>query len=397
MFFRIRITTIAIAAVTIIVSGCTVHPPGEREERAAASQAGRPFERPIDARPLPPLRDNPTPDQLVEYAYASSGALEQAYWQWRSAIEQIPQDGTQTTTLNLSAGAAVTNGHTGLSNTTLALSNDPMTDIKWPDKLDAAAKQALENARAAGRRFVKAKFELRGRVLSAWDDYTLTAESIRLEQSNLQLLQTILAATEARNRAGSAAQQDVLKASNEVDLSRNDIAGMQSQLPAQRAAINALLDRPAGAPLSLPAQLPPGPPLRGSDAELLALAARRNPELLALADEIRARQQSIRLAQLQYLPDFNLSAGTDLMGVTQSILGQATIPFFRHEALDAAIAQARANLSAAEAMRRQTGDDLAARVVADLAAIRDADHQLALFDGTLLPRRAGGGSGALRL
>src|SRR5581483_10103058 len=134
--------------------------------------------------------------------------------------------------------------------------------------------------RAAGRRYVKAKYKLRGKVLGAWYDYALTAESIRLEQSNLQLLQTILTATEARNRAGSAAQQDVLKASNEVDLSRNDLSTMQSQLPAQRAELNSLLSRPAEAPLAPPAALPPAPHLSDSDADVLALAARQNPELL---------------------------------------------------------------------------------------------------------------------
>jgi outer membrane protein TolC len=119
---------------------------------------------------------------------------------------------------------------------------------------------------------------------------------------------------------------------------------------------------------------------------LVELAAKQNPELMALADEMRGRRDAIRLARLQYFPDFNLSAGTDLMGITQSVLGQATIPFFRYEALNAAIAQAEANLHASEAMRRQAGNDLAAQLVADIALIRDADRQLDLFEHTILPR-----------
>jgi outer membrane protein TolC len=92
------------------------------------------------------------------------------------------------------------------------------------------------------------------------------------------------------------------------------------------------------------------------------------------------------LAKLQYVPDFNLSAGTDVMGVTQSVLGQVTIPIFRYEALNAAIEQAKANLRASEAMRRQAGNDLAAQVVADVTIIRDADRQLDLLEHTVLPR-----------
>ncbi|HEY6434126.1 MAG TPA: TolC family protein [Acetobacteraceae bacterium] len=372
--------------VLAALAACTVHPPGEREERGAALQSGKSFQNRIEVREIPPLPEHPTADQLVEYALLSNAELEQHYWEWRSAIEQIPQDGTQTTTLNVAAGTSITHGHASWGSSTLALSNDPMTDIKWPGKLDAAAKQSLENARATGRRFMKARYDLRNKVLSAYDDYALNAQLIRLGQSNQQLLRTTATITEAQNTVGSSGQQDVLKASNELDMAGNDIANMQSQLPAQRAAINALLSRPADAPLPVPTELPASRPLVYEDEELVELAAKQNPELIALADEIRGRIEGIKLAKLQYAPDFNLSIGTDLMGVTQSLLGQATIPILRRDALNAAIAQAEANLRASEAMRRQAGSDLAAQVVADLTIIRDADRQLDLFDRNILPR-----------
>jgi len=383
-FKFIRWTAMLLVAVGL--AACTIHPLGEKQQREAAAQAGKPFEKRIEERQLPALPDNPTADQLVQYALLNNAELEQRYWEWRSAIEQIPQDGTQTTTLNVSAGTSITRGHASWGSSTVALSNDPMTDIKWPGKLDAAAKQTLENAKAAGQRFIKAKYDLRNKVLSAYFDYALNAELIRLEQSNEQLLQTTATVTEARNRAGSSGQQDVLRARNEADLSANEIANMQSQLPSQRAAVNALLSRPADAILPVPIDLPPQRQIAYADDELIELAAKQNPELLALANEIRGRGEAIKLAKLQYVPDFNLSAGTDLMGVTQSVLGQATIPIFRYEAINAAIIQAEANLRASVAMRRQTGNDLAAQVIADITIIRDVDRQLELFAQTILPR-----------
>lgn len=368
------------------LAGCTVHPRGESDERAAALRLGKPFEKRFEVREYLALPENPNSDQLVEFALLNNADLEQRYWTWRAAIEQIPQDGTQTATLNVSAGTSITRGRAGWGSSTVSLSNDPMTDIKWPGKLDAAARQTLENARASGERFIKAKYDLRNRVLSAYYDYALNAELIRLQQSNQQLLQTTATVTEARNRAGSSGQADVLKTRNEADLLGNDIASMQSQLPSQRAAINALLSRRLDAPLPLPAELPPARAIACSDQELLELAAKQNPELIALADEIRARHAGIRVAQLQYLPDFNLSAGTDLLGITQSVLGQATIPVFRYEALNAAVAQAEANLRSAEAARRQARNDLAAQIVADITITRDADRQLDLLEHTVLPR-----------
>src|SRR5665213_775606 len=66
--------------VTIVLlvglASCTVHPPGEREERATAVQMGKPFEKRIEVRQIQPLPENPTPDQLVEYALLSNAELE---------------------------------------------------------------------------------------------------------------------------------------------------------------------------------------------------------------------------------------------------------------------------------------------------------------------------------
>jgi outer membrane protein TolC len=368
------------------LGGCTVHPPGENAERHAASVAGHPFAKPVEQRQIPPLPADPTPDDLVRRALLASPELEQRYWEWRSAIEQIPQDGTQATNLSVFGGTTINRGRASFDATTLSLGNDPMADILLPVKLSAAAMRALENARAAGLRFRKAQFDLRAKVLTAYADYALSAELIRLEQSNAELLQTTVMVVEARNRAGTAGQQDLLKSRNELDLSRNNIANMQAQLPGQRAALSALLDRPADAPLPPPAQMPASRAVTRDDAQILKIAAERNPELAAQSREIAARKQSIQLARLQYLPDFSLTGGTDLAGIAQSLMGMVTVPLLRYQAIDAAVAQAEANLRATDAMRRQTSNDLSAQLVMDLHVVRDADRQLDLFEHTLLPR-----------
>ena len=373
-------------AVLLLAGGCTVHPPGEQQERQSALQAGKPFQKPAEARTTPPLPDNPATDDLVHYALLTNAELEQRYWEWRSAIEQVPQDGTQSTNLALFGNLGIVKGATALDRTTLSAGNDPMADIVLPSKLGTAARRALENARAAGWHFRKAQYELRARVLSVYLDYALNAELIRLEQANAALLQTTLMVVEARNRAAGGSQQDLLKARNELDLSNNDIANLQAQLPAQRATLNALLNRPPEAALPVPGGLPAPLPLSGTDIQILALAARNNPDLKGLAHEAAARGAGIKLAKLQYLPDFSITLGSDLAGIGQSLAGMLTVPLLRYQAIDAAVAQAQANLRATQAMRNQTAADLGARVVMDLSTVRDADRQLVLFDHTILPR-----------
>ena len=384
---RNRFALLLIASsLLLVLGGCTVHPQGEQGERHAALQAGKSFEKPVSERNAPPLPENPTADDLVRYALLTNADLEQRYWDWRSAIEQIPQDGTQPTNLALSAGTTLNKGNLSRDRTTLAAFNDPMADIVWPEKISVAAKRALENARAAGLRFQKAKFDLRNKVLAAYYDYALSAELIRLEEANAELLQTTAMVVEARNRAGTAGQQDFLKARNELDMSRNDIANMKSQLPALRAAVNAILSRDAGSALQVPVQLPTIRPMGYSDDQLLALAAKQNPELAALAAEIKGKNEGIRLARLQYMPDFSVSASTDLAGIAQTLTGMVTVPLLRYQAINAAIAQAEANLKSTDAMRRQSQNDLNAQIVVDISTLRDADRQLDLFEHTVLPR-----------
>jgi multidrug efflux system outer membrane protein len=382
---RVAQAAIALGAL-VLFAGCTVHPPGEAAQRTAAIAAGQPYQREFTRRELSQLSPDASDDDLVRYAMLANAGLESSYWRWRAAIERIPQDATQMTNLNVALGSTLSSGHASAGGQTVTLANDPMTDIKWPGKLDAAARADLETARAAGLRFRRAQFDLRAKVLDAFDDYASTMMLIRLEEANRRSLATTVSVLKMRNAAGSANQADLLRALNEADLSDNAVRNLRALLAPRRAALNALLNRPADAALSIAAWRPSEAPLALSDATLLSLAALHNPELAALAAEARSRDDAVRLARLQYFPDFNLSAGADLGGTALNLLGQATIPLLRHEALDAAIAQARDDLHAANAMARQHAHDLSARVILDISAIRDADRQLALLEGTLLNR-----------
>jgi hypothetical protein len=296
-----------VGMLLIFAAGCTVHPQGENDERHSAVAFEKPFEKHASERVIPPLPDNPSTDDFVHHALLSNAELEQKYWDWRSAIEQIPQDGTQATNLVLFSNVGISRGSTRLNQATLGAGNDPMADIVLPSKLSVASRRALENARASGLRFRKAQFDLRNKVLSAYYDYALTAELVRLSQSNAALLKTTAMVTEARNSAGAAAQLDVLKTRNELDIANNDITNMQAQLPAQQAALNALLDRKPDAPLPVPTELPTKRSMELNDTELLSLAAEKNPELAALSRDLNSKQESIAAAKLQYLPDISVS------------------------------------------------------------------------------------------
>jgi outer membrane protein TolC len=261
-----------------------------------------------------------------------------------------------------------------------------MFNIPWPGKLATAGRRALEEARAAGRRFEQAKFDLQKKVLASYHDWALLAETVRIQEANAALLQVVSESAGARVSAGTAGQEESLRARTEEDLARNELEASRARVPALRARLNALLGREAEAPLSPPLSMPPSRELAYSDAEILALAAERHPELQALAREVEGGKEAIHLAELEWIPEFGVSAGTDLGGIAQSVAGMVTFPILRYEAIRAGIEEARARLRRFEARRRQAQYDVRAGAIATLAAFRDAERQSAFFRETIIPR-----------
>jgi cobalt-zinc-cadmium efflux system outer membrane protein len=120
------------------------------------------------------------------------------------------------------------------------------------------------------------------------------------------------------------------------------------------------------------------------DATLLALAGERNPELTALAHEVRGRADAVELARLRYVPDFNPMAG--LTGAGAQALGLGlSIPMFLPE-VRGMVREARAELREARAMYRQARFDREAGVIAALVALRNSERQAEVFEQQILPR-----------
>ena len=367
------------------LAGCTVTPKGENSLRRAAAVAGKPFEKPYAQRHLPPLPLKARSRQLVRYALLNSPEVEKAYWQWRAAIEQIPQAGTQATTLMLNAGTTLQNGQASLANTILGAGNMTSSDIRWPSKLTTQARAALESARAAGWQYRAAIFAVRRAVLAAWYRYARTAAVLRLNERRRQLLATIAALSRAGiSTAGRPAFQ-WLVGQNAVDELDAKVIALQHQLPRDLAALNGVLGRPPAQPLSPPPSVAALSLPRLAAQQLWLLAAHRNPQLRGLARDVSANRFDIRRAKQQYIPNFDLGLSSSLDGSAQSFSGAVIIPVLRYKAINAAIAQARDQLRSAQAALRSTHVSLAAQLLVDVIAMHNDHRQIDIFQNTILP------------
>lgn len=366
-------------ALIALMSACAVSPEGEEEERERAAKAYPDVE-------LPELAPSASTSEILRRAFLANGDLRRRWWEWKAALEAVPQAGSVKTNVGFTFEQMFDGSSTSRKMTTLGLQTDPMAGLPWPGKLSADARIALEEARAAGHRFDGARLELEAKTRQAWIDYALAAELGRLQESNVALARSILESMEARVSAGKAPQQDVLKARNAVDLAENGRRTQESRLPARRAALNALLAREPGAALDVPAALPAARPLLHDDATLLQLAAERHPELKALAREAKGRADAVDRARLEWIPELSGGFTFDLNGMARTVMGMLSAPLLRYEAIRAGVEQAKASLEGARALRRQAELDLKARVVVAISDFRNVERQIALYEGTILPR-----------
>ncbi|MBM4265975.1 MAG: TolC family protein [Deltaproteobacteria bacterium] len=370
--------------LVLFLEGCVLAPRGTDEERARVARAGAAWVAPAQDRALPELPAEPAWSDVLRRAFLANGDLEAAYLDWRAAVERI----------DVAAGYPNTNvalGYQylfsgddlkGWDRSTFTIGSDPMQNLSFPTKVMAAGREALAEARAAGERFGAARLELQQRVLTAWWEYALLAERIRIEREALALVGLSAAGARARLGAGASARE-LLALEVERRLAEDGVRRLEADVIAHRARLNALLARPAGEPLALPSRLPEPRALLIGDRELLATAAARNPALAALDREIEARTGGVERAYQEFIPDVNPFAG--FTGGIEQIAGvMASLPA-RVPILLGMVREARTRLARAEATHRQASSDTEAAVLATLAALRDRERQMALLEGEVRP------------
>ena len=362
-----------------LAAGCAIHPEGESEERDRAAAALSAMDQATDPAALPA---DPSLSDYLGAAFHADAGLRSRYWEWRAAIERIPQVASPPNPA-LSFDWLFSDEHMkAWDRTTLGLSNDPMTNIQLPSKLEVAGQQALEEARAAGERFEAAKFKLQSDVIALYVDLALHAEMMRTQQDTVELLSLAAQQTSSRLVTGGGSDE-VLRAQDELAVARNELETLHAQIPILVARMNALLGRDPGAAVPLPRSMPEPRPLPARDDELLALAAERSPELAALARQVAGREDALELARQARIPDFGLDLS--ITGNESRMFGgMLTLPL-RDEAIEAGIEQALAELEAARAAQQQYSRDLAASVILDLTVLRSTERQAALFRESLVP------------
>ncbi|MGQ0675477.1 MAG: TolC family protein, partial [Rhodospirillales bacterium] len=183
-------------------------------------------------------------------------------------------------------------------------------EIPWWGKRDLRRSIASAEADQVRGRQKSVAVELEMRIKVAFAQYYLAHQSIALTERIHQVFHSHVQLTAARVAQGIGKQQDVLQAELEKTRLLAEVARLQADRAGAAAQINALLGRPADAPLANPVALPPLPSPDALQIDALLDKARRsNPAIITSTAEIAAANDGRRLAEKGWYPDVTVSVG----------------------------------------------------------------------------------------
>lgn len=258
--------------------------------------------------------------------------------------------------------------------------------LPWPGKRDLRGDAARTESDAAQEGIKQARLRLAEAAKAAYADWYFVHAAIRINRINKSLLQEFRNIAEIKYTAGRASKQDALRAEVEVALLEHRDIVLDRRRSEVLAVLNTLLQRLPDASLPPPADLPetiPLPPV----AQLRAAALEVHPDLRALAARIRAGRSRVALAERDFYPDIQLSAGYNSLWNQQekrlTVGVGINIPLQgkRRAARD----QAKAGLLRLGLERKSKVSQVLGAVQRAYDRVRESAHVIALYRDRLLP------------
>ena len=194
---------------------------------------------------------------------------------------------------------------------------------------------------------------------------------------------------QARYAGGLAAQQDAIRAQVEQTTMRTDLVMIEAERRRAAARLNALVARPASAPLAPPERIRPlPPPARLQVADLEERARAKSP--LIAAEEARARSagKMVELTDLERYPDLTVGVSPTQMGnriAEWEIMFEVNIPL-QQDRRRAKEREARGMLEAARAKRDAAATTTLGELSESIAGLEAARNTEALVASSLLPQ-----------
>lgn len=264
-----------------------------------------------------------------------------------------------------------------------------MQDIPWPGKRDLKRDLAESEAVGSEGRAQGTWSELAARIKTTQAQRHYLRGNAALTQEILDLMTRLEQVAQSRYANGLAAQQDVIRSQLEQTAMRNELVMIESERSQADARLNALLARPALAPLAAPETLRALPaPAQLDHAKLAQRVRAGNPQLFVEEARIQAAEKNRELTLKNRYPDFTLS-----LSPTQqqsrirewSLMLEVNIPL-QQASRRAMEREAEAMLLAAQSRKQAAANAVLAELAQQLAGLEAARRTETLATGSLLPQ-----------
>ncbi len=367
-----------VVVVSLLAAGCTGIPaPGEKQARHDLDTVARQY-RPTNSIPaLPELTSDSSLSNYFAFALLNQPQVAATYYDWTASVENI------TVTRSLPDPQFTFQAY--IEDSLTSLMPGLSQQIPGPGKLKARGRAAATASESKYFAFESALLQAAFNLKTAYYQLGLLDEQLRLQRETLALLENQNRVVRAQNSAGGASLTDALRVQGELGRGRNDLVGLEDSRHLLRAKFKAALglipaqpDPPVPAHFEIPDAAP--------DAdELQRFAFAHNPQLAAMAADVRAAEAGIAVAYKERVPDFNagLMAEVYKPPFYWPQVGMS-LPIWRDK-LAAELAQARAADLAARSRWQAAQIDLAVNFAEKSFALRETSRNLALIENELLP------------
>jgi cobalt-zinc-cadmium efflux system outer membrane protein len=176
-------------------------------------------------------------------------------------------------------------------------------------KRDLQREAALAELDAARGRERAARDALDERIKIAFAQYFAAYRALAVNQEVIAVTRGMRSTAEARYAAGTGDQAAAIRALGEETSASIETARLEGDRAVAREVLNALLARPANAPLADPLRLRRVPAANLSTASLVERARGGGPALAASGAEVDAARTRSTLAEKAWYPDLTVGAG----------------------------------------------------------------------------------------
>lgn len=275
-----------------------------------------------------------------------------------------------------------------------------MPDAQWmfsasqmfpfPGKLSAKGEMAAKESESLGASFDSSKLKVIAKVKELYYDLFFAYKDIDIIRDRTALFSRIEDAALARYSSGMAPQQEVIMAQTEKYMLLEKEEMQRQRIQSFEAMLNTTVGRDVSSPLGRPIE-PSHVPYGRRLEELVIIAYENSPEIKSKKKMIGAAEAKVKMAELEYYPDFTVNAGYFNRGGGQfedmwSLTTAINIPIFYKTKQRQAVNEAKASLSETRNELEATKLMLSSNIRDNYSMLKTAENLMELYKNGLIPK-----------